>query len=283
MVGRKTPFLFSVNASLFNKTALLFAILSVFLLQTNLCQAQDTLILTDGKKLSVKVMEVKKYMIQYKKTTNLNGPTYEYDIRDIGRIKYESGAVDEFNPIKGETATTESMIFGEIPKVTSVTLGRNVVYLNIVELVVQNLSISYERIIGPAGKLGIRIPLSVNLTGSGNVSSFINNYFYTGLDFNFYPFGQGQSRFIIGPSLRFGSTRLESNVLLPDGGSSYIIGPVSYSSFLIQGGFVWCPVKELSFLMTGGIGSRYYIANSGNIDRPARGTVNFTFCVGYRF
>jgi hypothetical protein len=176
------------------------------------------------------------------------------------------------------------MIFGEIPKVTDNVLGRNVVYLNIVELVVQNLSFSYERIFGPAGKVGIRIPVSVNLSGAGNISNLINNYYYTGLDFNFYPFGQGQSRFIIGPALRFGSTRLESNVYSEQvQGFIYSSGPVSYSSFLIQGGFVWCPVKELSFLMTGGLGSRYYFSNSGTIDRPARGTVNFTFCVGYRF
>jgi hypothetical protein len=284
MVGKFISCKYSGKISLLSNLALFVVVLSIILFQSTPCLAQDTLVLRDGKKLSVKVIEVKKYSIQYKKLTNLNGPTYEYEIRDIGRIKYESGAIDEFNPVKVETATTESMVFEEIPKANSITLGRNVVYLNIVELVVQNISFSYERIVGTAGKVGLRIPVSFNLSGAGNISNLINNYFYTGIDLNFYPFGQGQSRFIIGPSLRFGSTQLESSVYSSqNGGYVYSNGPVSYTSFLIQGGFVWCPVKELSFLMTGGLGTRYYFENAGSIDRPSRGTVNLTFCVGYRF
>jgi hypothetical protein len=284
IIGKLVSFNCSVKTQQNSCLTLFITILGLILFQSIPCLAQDTLVLRDGKKLPVKVIEVKKYIIQYKKVTNLNGPTYEYDIRDIGRIKYESGAIDEFNPVKGEAATTESMVFGEIPKVNSMTLGRNVVYLNVVELAVQNISFSYERIVGRAGKVGLRIPVSFNLSGAGNISNLINNYFYTGIDLNFYPFGQGQSRFIIGPSLRFGSTRLENSVYSPqNGGYVYSNSAVSYTSFLIQGGFVWCPVKELSFLMTGGLGTRYYIANAGTIDRPARGTVNLTFCVGYRF
>ena len=260
------------------------AILSFIFLHSLPGLAQDTLVLRDGKKLPVKVIEVKKYIVQYKKVTNLNGPTYECDIRDIGRINYESGAIDKFNTVKGEESITESRVFGEIPKVNSMTLGRNVVYLNVVELAVQNISFSYERIVGPAGKVGLRIPVSFNLSGSANISNLINNYFYTGIDLNFYPLGQGQSRFIIGPSLRFGSTQLESSIYSPqNGGYVYTNSPVSYTSFLIQGGFVWCPVPELSFLMTGGLGTRYYFENAGALERPARGTVNLTFCVGYRF
>jgi len=247
---------------------------------SNNCFSQDTIVLREGKRIPVKVMEVKKNSINYKKVSNLNGPTYEMDIKEVGRVKYESGAVDEFNPIKGEMVTTESMLFGDIPRMSPSALGRNTIYLNVFELMVQNFSFSYERIIGPSGKVGLRVPISINF--SGNVNSAINSYFYSGLDLNFYPFGQGQARFIIGPSLRFGSTKLETN-MFQDGGFVYSTAPVSYSSFLIQGGFVWCPVKELSILTTCGFGSRYYFINSAANTQQARGAANFTFCVGYRF
>src|SRR5690606_16386286 len=120
----------------------------------------------------------------------------------------------------------------------------------------QNLTLSYEHIFGKAGKLGIRIPVSINLLGTStqenNSLNRAPSLFYSGIDLNYYPMGMRTAGFFLGPVIRVGQTRsLDYYGIGPD----IALRRSSYISFLINGGVYFNPVKELNFQLVFGLGS----------------------------
>ncbi|NOY50369.1 MAG: hypothetical protein GXO88_07405, partial [Chlorobi bacterium] len=79
--------------------------------------SQDYIILRNGDEIKAKVLEINETKIDYKRYTNINGPTYHLNKSDIFMIKYESGDKDIFNtsqtstprpkPVYNAPATTE--------------------------------------------------------------------------------------------------------------------------------------------------------------------------------
>jgi len=59
--------------------------------------AQDFIILKNGEEIEAKVLEINEHNIDYKKYSNINGPTYHINKSEIFMIKYESGDKDIFN------------------------------------------------------------------------------------------------------------------------------------------------------------------------------------------
>ncbi len=59
--------------------------------------AQDKIHLLDHSLIEAKVLEVTKQTITFKKYANLDGPKYEYGVREVWFIQYENGSVDSFN------------------------------------------------------------------------------------------------------------------------------------------------------------------------------------------
>jgi hypothetical protein len=233
--------------------------------------AQDIIHLRDGSTIESKVVEVGKKEIKYKKFSNQKGPDYRLYIDEVTKIAYESGAEDVFYSEKKKV-------------VNDFEFGNNIIYLNVADILFQNVTVGYERLIGEQKKLGLRLPLSFSLYGNNNNNiNGIRNYynvFYSGVELNYYPIGQRKLTFYFGPAVRYGYARYRDNNFF-DGGNSQV-STYGYSSVLFQAGWVWNPVKELSITSSLGIGSRRYFSTLPNgSNTVTTGTLWFSF--GYRF
>lgn len=244
---------------------------------------QDILTLKDGRTFKVSVVEVSKKDVSYRKFDNPKGPLYRAEVKDIARIDYESGASDEFAQSNSSyyKAQNSSGTESYDPK----KLGRNIIAIDALSLLFQNVSLSYERIVGDKGKLGLFVPISVNMSGTSDNTGITNsrNIFYSGLDAHYYPFGQGEFKFFVGPSLRVGTARVSNNFYEPNF-DIFINESMnsSYFSFLVKMGIQYNPVPELSLGTSLGLGTRRYFYNipNGNV---AGSTAFFNFTLGYRF
>lgn len=255
--------------------------------------AQDKIELRDGKILEAKVMEVLKKEVVYKKFSNPSGPNYRVKVDDIAIITYESGAVDSFNPVRKEDGKqndeVNSLLFGNIPRVEEAHLGDNIVSMNVLDILFQNISLSYERIGGDKKRISLRFPVSVSMLGTSVKTKTISDQhqlFYSGLDFSFYPFGQGHARFLLGPSIRVGNVRSRYESWEIDSiGLSYPKAKLSfhpYASFMAHCGFSWNPVKGMTFQAIIYAGSRrYFFDGPDNLDIVP--TAAMSLLVGYRF
>ena len=58
--------------------------------------SQDVITLTDGRTVNAKILELTTEFVKYKKTDNLEGPTYTLPVNDLTKIKYANGSEDTF-------------------------------------------------------------------------------------------------------------------------------------------------------------------------------------------
>ena len=72
------------------------SLITLITLISTLSHAQDLILFQDGSELYGKVLKVSKYDIEFKKQSNLEGPTYTELKSDIFMIKYEGGDTDVF-------------------------------------------------------------------------------------------------------------------------------------------------------------------------------------------
>ncbi|WP_343631958.1 hypothetical protein [Fluviicola sp.] len=71
--------------------------------------SQDNIILKTGEEIPAKVLEIGTSEIKYKKTSNLEGPTYSVSKADVFMIKYENGTKEVINaPQSTEPKTSEA-------------------------------------------------------------------------------------------------------------------------------------------------------------------------------
>jgi hypothetical protein len=244
----------------------------------NAIHAQDVITLRNGKVMKVQIQEVNQKEIAYRKAENANGPLYKIYTRDVLRIDYESGAVDNF----ADSNEKSNSLLGS--KSLS-NAGRNILSIDAMSLLFQNIELSYEFMPGKEKKLGIRIPISVNMQGTSSNSNMIGNtrnVFFSGVDLNYYPLGQNTSSFFVGPSLRSGSSLNYNEYYDPVTGGYTNERLVSqYFSFLLRFGYLYTPVEELSIGTAFGLGTRRYF---NNIPQDAAGPAfSFQFSLGYRF
>jgi hypothetical protein len=264
------------------KKLLLFPIL--FFCLSIVAEAQDVITLRNGKRVEAIVTEVNKKDVVYRKFANPKGPLYRAELKDVGRINYESGAVDEFNPVSGESTQSGRSTSGAAQVPFSTDFGRNLISIDAMSLLFQNIELSYERIVGVQGKLGIRVPVSINMNAGQYNNGFANarNVYNSGVDLNYYPLGQGLSRLFVGPSIRVGAAR--TNYTYFDdliGGEVSTTGNSGYFAFMLRFGLLYTPVKELSIGTAFGIGTRRYVTNIPN--QSAGAAASLQFSVGYRF
>lgn len=59
--------------------------------------AQDTIVTLSGDKLEAKVLEIGISNVKYKKTSNLEGPSYTISKIDIKKIEFENGEIELFS------------------------------------------------------------------------------------------------------------------------------------------------------------------------------------------
>lgn len=163
-------------------------------------KAQDTLFKTDGSKLIVKVIEITKEQIKYKSFSNLDGPTYIIDKKEISKIVYQNGSTEIFTDLYAGTRGNTGGRGEEY--------GRHYISINILDMIFNSATIAYEYTLSP--DLGIKIPLSVgtnlnpaiNYDGWGYYSG--SKIFSTGISLNIYPKEIKKASIFIGPSMEYG-------------------------------------------------------------------------------
>lgn len=72
------------------------SLITLLTLISSLSHAQDLILFQDGSELYCKVLKVSKHDIEFKKQSNLEGPTYTELKSEIFMIKYEGGDTDVF-------------------------------------------------------------------------------------------------------------------------------------------------------------------------------------------
>lgn len=74
--------------------------------------ASDVIVKKDGSTILAKILKVSQSEVEYKKASNLEGPTYSIPVSDILSINYENGEKDTFdsadNPNKQNANTTHN-------------------------------------------------------------------------------------------------------------------------------------------------------------------------------
>jgi hypothetical protein len=86
----------------------LLCALGLFILSVFSSYAQDVIVKTDGSAVVCKVLSIDNSYVQFKKYSNLNGPTYTVSIADVSTITYENGERETFGKKSTSTATNNT-------------------------------------------------------------------------------------------------------------------------------------------------------------------------------
>jgi len=253
--------------------------LSLFFLSALSGYAQDYLYLNDGQKIAVKISELSDTEVRYKRWDNLSGPVYSDNITAVSKIEYENGAIDNLEK-RRKGKKDNGLPFNR-------DYGRNIITVDALTLLFQNVEFSYERFVDKDMRVGVKVPVSINMLGTSTQGlDFINNsrnVFHSGLDLNFYPKGQSMAAFYLGPSIKLGAAMTQSDFYNEiTGGYVYETRVSEYFAFLLRFGLNYMPLKELSINTSFGIGTRRYI-NDIPSNASAVPTANFRLSLGYRF
>jgi len=247
-----------------------FTFVLFLLCYSNIIMAQDTLYKKDGSKVAVKVLIVGEYDIVYLPYDRLTS-LYQYRIlrNALLYIRYENKWVDSFSnePISNIQTTKIDVLKKDF--------GRNRFSFYLSDPIASMLSFQYERLY-KKGYFGIAIPISTSMTALGLTSNYdqykpstLDYYnklktFSTGLQINYYPFGQGTFTYWIGGFSEYGIYRR-----------------INFYTILLQNGIIYHPHKHIhtSFSFSyGGIQSR----NNGSTTLNSS-TFRTSLLIGYTF
>jgi hypothetical protein len=118
------------HKSIMKPLNLLYAI-GLFILSVFSSYAQDVIVKTDGSAVVCKVLTIDNSYVQFKKYSNLNGPTYTVSVADVSAITYENGERETFGKLYGTTYTQmyshpeifSSQQLDKIAKVGAIIIG----------------------------------------------------------------------------------------------------------------------------------------------------------------
>lgn len=241
--------------------------LSLALIPT-LLVAQDKIIMTDGNVKEGNIVSDGGKYVQY---TNADNQTISIKKDYIKEIQYKDASKRNGLAKQGLNYESEN-------------LGYNIVSYNFFGLVYKNIGFSYERIL-PNGNIGIKVPVAFSL-GDFEVYTSRGHVFQTGLDLNIYPLGQGELKYFLGPSLRFGEMISNSSDSYYDPQLQQHVTEESeesaYVGFMFNNGVLWQPTENLSISSNAGIGLRGYESETFN-DGVSEVFFYMEASVGYRF
>lgn len=83
-------------------------LLAAMLLSIVTATAQDLIVCTDGTSIAAKVEKITSADIEYKKSSNLNGPTYTIPVSSVKFINYENGTRETFQSTTTKPAQSPS-------------------------------------------------------------------------------------------------------------------------------------------------------------------------------
>lgn len=84
--------------------AIFTLVVGLFILTTICANAQDVIVKKDNSTIISKVIKISSTEIEYKKWTNLDGPTYTINKSDVVSINYQNGEVEVISEIIPELA-----------------------------------------------------------------------------------------------------------------------------------------------------------------------------------
>lgn len=85
----------------------IFTLCGCLLLSISVSKAQDTLVLNDGTLIKSKVVEITESLLKYKKYSNLDGPVYTIDKKQVLAVHYENGEQESFKAQEQQTVQTQ--------------------------------------------------------------------------------------------------------------------------------------------------------------------------------
>ena len=195
-----------------------------------LTQAQDAIYKKDKTKLDAKVLEVGNWDIKYKPAANPDGPVYTMPKSDIVIIIYQNGRSDIFSSSEKSPSCKK---FDSL----SVNFCHNSIGIDIGEFTNTAMNITYEHTF-KKGNFALRIPFSVGMTPYNYGYGYYGDQkiFSTGLDFLFFPTGQGKVRYYVAPYAEFGMYNFNNGYVLYDGYNNPSYYNYHFSGYRIEGG-----------------------------------------------
>ncbi len=261
--------------------------------------AQDTIVRRNNAVIPAKVLEINAREVRFQKWSNLTGPEYLIPVKEVQLIRFANGTVDSLNaPARVIPRAKEPVPYG--PFIAS---------LELLDFLYGMASASIEYNF-PVKYFSCRVPLSIGLPGDGVMGVHNNTYslptynenrdfgyyhpdkiFSTGIDFIFYPTGQGFAKFFLGPSLGFGQFKYSTQI--PDSIGSFTTHEIedrgSYYSMMFRSGVLIMPTKKFSCSVNGSFGvvqqNRKYYDYYGysNNEVEFDPGVQIQISAGYRF
>lgn len=92
------------------KYGIKFMLLVMFFCFSSTIMAQDIIVKKDGSTIKAKVEKITDMVVEYKKFTNLTGPTYTVKIEELLSINYENGERDVFGKSETVKETTDNKV-----------------------------------------------------------------------------------------------------------------------------------------------------------------------------
>lgn len=249
--------------------------------------AQDKLYKKRGGVLDVKVTEINRDLIMYKKSDNIDGPTYKIDKRDVDRVEYENGTEENFSPVTREENVT---------KRKAVKYGNNIISVMPMQITSGvGVGLAYERVLDKEGILSFYMPATVAfndntidpVTGTTTTGNTQPTY-YIMPGVKFYPTGgKGVVRYAVGPNLAYVTGNDYVNELLYDNAGNVVGQDIGWRKrsalgIMITNSLNINPTAHIHMGLELGLGFTYF-------NKVANRTVNtdflgqFGFKIGYRF
>jgi hypothetical protein len=231
--------------------------------------SQDFIYTKSNTRIAAKIIELGIGEVQYKEYNNPDGPVIAIKNNDISLIAFEDGHLEFFEPVKKIVMRND--------------FNKNLLTYHLADLIFNNFTLSYEHI-SKNGKTGFEIPISFGYGNHAQVDDMYNQ-FYTGLNLNFYPTGQGKWRFLTGPGLRIGVARWDYGYYNGDNVGCYVDYDENsgYIKFMVNNGVIFTPIKALSFSIVGSIGIRYLFTIPRDYKYQVRTTGAIAVNLSYRF
>lgn len=236
-------------------------------------RAQDKIFLQTGEQITGKVIEIQEDLVKYKRADNKSGIVYTTRKKNVFMVQYENGTTEFFNAKNKKKE-----------KPTPILDGANLIHIHAFDMVYNDLTFSYERLI-KGGKIGLQVPFGIGYNkvvyyGYGDYS----NKFYSGLNINLYPTGQGKWSFFVGPSIRYGMGKSKFYSWDEIGNSTEVIKSFYYGKLFVNLGIMYSPSQSFSISAIGSLGIKYFNESIDTyIDKGIYSAAHFSINFAYRF
>jgi hypothetical protein len=247
--------------------------------------AQDTLYKSDGNIVKAIIKDKSTDVIHYNFFEKPSGPTFILHKNYIDSIRLENGITEIFPKI---------LIQRSLPKHKNnpdlIDFKRNSISYNAFDLVFEMITFNYEHVF-KSGNFSLRFPLSFSINPLDKNPDDSQIYYYdeknakfgTGIDFNFYPFGQQTNAWYISVAYEYKLYQFYESTYT-NNYSSFITERKNrvFNGFLMQTGYIF-HTREL-FCFGLNIGFGFLFANKTDVYGGDNGPlIRGGLSLGYKF